>query len=245
MNRDIYQKIASLSDDKTALAILATNKEMNKDIYYLVIFGNRYPDLIKYRKDNESIKNLYLRSLQSIGKLKEEYGYTYVGGNPELQLNIFKYGHGNRWNFNQLLFNASKDGSLELVKYALEEEADIDFKYNDENPLIYASLNGHLEVVKYLVEKGANIHGDHYLALKWASEQGHLEVVKYLAEHGADIHDDGEDALRRAIVNGHLEVVKYLIEQGDNIYSFIHELRQASEKGHLEVVKYLKNKIFY
>jgi hypothetical protein len=34
MNRDIYQKIASLSDDKTALAILATNKEMNKDIYY-------------------------------------------------------------------------------------------------------------------------------------------------------------------------------------------------------------------
>jgi hypothetical protein len=33
MNRDIYQKIASLSDDKTALAILATNREMNNPLF--------------------------------------------------------------------------------------------------------------------------------------------------------------------------------------------------------------------
>jgi hypothetical protein len=30
MNKDIYQKIASLSDDTTALGILAINREMNK-----------------------------------------------------------------------------------------------------------------------------------------------------------------------------------------------------------------------
>jgi hypothetical protein len=89
MNRDIYQKIASLSDDRTVLAILATNKEMNKDIYYMTIFGNRYPDLIKYRKENESIKHLYLRSLETIGILKEQFDYTYASGNPEFQLNIF------------------------------------------------------------------------------------------------------------------------------------------------------------
>lgn len=71
MNRDIYQKIASLSDDKTALAILASIEEMNNK--YLAIFGTRYPDLIKYRQEDESIKKLYLRMLEIIGTLKEQY----------------------------------------------------------------------------------------------------------------------------------------------------------------------------
>jgi hypothetical protein len=128
ISKDILQKIASLSDDGTTLAILATSKEMNKDIYYLAILGKRYPDLIQYRKDNESLKKLYLRSLEVIGILKEQFDYTYVSGNPELQLNIFKKTKGR---VNELLFNASKYGSLELVKYALGKGANIHL-YNDQ-----------------------------------------------------------------------------------------------------------------
>jgi hypothetical protein len=85
--KDILQIIAENSDDKTALAILATNKEMNK--YYHNIFRKRYPDLIQYRKENESLKKLYLRSLEVIGTLKEQFDYSYVSGNPELQIKNF------------------------------------------------------------------------------------------------------------------------------------------------------------
>jgi hypothetical protein len=209
MNRDILQKIASLSDDKTALAILATNREMNK--YYPVIFGNRYPDLIQYKKENESLKKLYLRSLEVIGTLKEQFDYSYVSGNPELQLKIFKESKGK---VDELLFNASNKGSLELVKYSLEKGANI--HGNNDEALRWASANGQLEVVKYLVEQGANIHALNDNALIWASIYGHLEVVKYLVEHGANIHAQNDIALRYAISDGHLEVVKYLVEQMNN-----------------------------
>jgi hypothetical protein len=208
MNKDILQKIASLSEDKTALAILATNREMNKDIYYLAIFGKRYPDLIQYRKENESIKHLYLRSLEAIGILKEQFDYSYVSGNPELQLKIFKESKGN---FNELLIEASYYGSLELVKYALGKGANI--HASNDLALRWASQSGHLEVVKYLVERGADIHLFNDEALTWASSNGQLEVVKYLVEQGADIHAKDDEALKWASRNGHLEVVKYLNEQ--------------------------------
>jgi hypothetical protein len=235
LNRDIYQKIAEQSDDKTAINILDSNKEMNKDIYYIAIFGNRYPDLIKYRKDNESIKHLYLRSLKAIGKLKEEFNYTYISGNPELQLNIFKYGQRNIGNF---LIYASEHGSVELVKYALEQGADI--HTFDDDALRVTSYNGHLEVVKYLVEHGADIHTFDDDALRVTSYNGHLEVVKYLVEQGANIHAENDWALRYASEYGHYEIVKYLVEKGANIHAKNdYALRWASRNGHLEVVKYL------
>ena len=51
---------------------------------------------------------------------------------------------------------ASKNGHLEVVKYLVENKANIHAQ-NDE-ALRLASENGHLEVVKYLVENKANIH---------------------------------------------------------------------------------------
>jgi hypothetical protein len=122
---------------------------MNK--YYPVIFGNRYPDLIQYRKGNESLKKLYLRSLEAIGILKEQFNYTYVSGNPELQLRIFKESKGK---VDELLFNASNKGSLELVKYSLEKGANI--HTYDDAALRYASYYGYYEVIKYLVEQMNN-----------------------------------------------------------------------------------------
>jgi hypothetical protein len=163
MNRDIYQKIAEKSDDKTALLTLSSIRQMDKDIYYGTVFGKRYPDLIKYRKENESIKHLYLRMLESIGKIKEQFNYTYVSGNAEYQFTIFQESKGNVYD---LLINASKYGSLELIKYALEKGANI--HVYDDQALRTASGEGHLEVVKYLVEQGANIHALDDYALTWA-----------------------------------------------------------------------------
>jgi ankyrin repeat protein len=187
ISKDILQKIASVSDERTALAILASNKEMNKDIYYLAVFGKRYPDLIKYRQENEPFKKLYLRTLEIIRILKTYYDYSYISRNPELQLKLFIQ---NGKDVNNLLLNASQNGSLELVKYSLEKGANIHIEF----ALSYASQNGHLEVVKYLVEQGANIHAKDDLALREASLNGHLEIVKYLVEKEANIHAENDAA---------------------------------------------------
>jgi ankyrin repeat protein len=229
--KDILQKIAENADDKTALRILATNKEMNKNIYYQAVFGNRYPDLIKYREENESLKHLYLRMLETIGLVEEEFKIVYKEGNPEKILLTTN-------NIDQGLVWASERGKLRLVKWSLKNRANIHSESDE--ALRFASANGQLEVVKYLVEKGANIHAESDEALRLASENGHLEVVKYLVEQGANIHANNDIALRYASSDGHLEVVKYLVEQGANIHAQDDwALRWATKYGYLEVVKYL------
>jgi ankyrin repeat protein len=135
------------------------------------------------------------------------------------------------------LRSASKHGYLEIVKYLVENGANIHAK--DDEALTLASYNGRLNVVKYLIEKGANIHAKDDDALKWALQNAHLEVVKYLVEKGADIHSY-DDALKWALQNGHLDVVKYLVENGANIHANDdYALRLASRNGHLEIVKLL------
>ena len=115
------------------------------------------------------------------------------------------------------LFTAAGKGDLKLVKWLLQEGADIDTKSNNRwTVLMYASQHGQLEVVKWLLEKGADINAkndNRWTALIYASENGHLETVKWLLQEGADI--DAKDYYRRTALmfacgNGHLEICKYL-----------------------------------
>ena len=137
---------------------------------------------------------------------------------------------------------ASKNGHLEIVKYLVEQGADIHTQIDVNDALIKAILNGHLEVVRYLIEHGADIHAQNDSALRWASHNGHLEVVKHLVEHGADVHAEDDHALRLASEHGHLDIVKYLTEHGADVHAENDDaLKEAREWGHLEVVKYLES----
>ena len=90
------------------------------------------------------------------------------------------------------LIIASRNGHLALVRYLVEQGADME---NTDNhlwtPLIGASDSGHLEVVRYLLEQGANrdkasIGGR--TSLHCAAFYGHLETAKLLMEYGADLN---------------------------------------------------------
>ena len=152
-----------------------------------------------------------------------------------------------------ILPKAAYYGHLEIVKYLVENGADINAKDNNGwTSLIHAAYNGHLEVVKYLVENKADINAigkyfgfDGLTSLMFASMNGHLEVVKYLVENGANINDRNE-ALMGASISGHLEVVKYLVENGADIntkdYVGITPLIYASMFGNFELVEYLIEK---
>ena len=106
------------------------------------------------------------------------------------------------------LYQAAKNGHLEVTKLLLEYRADV--HADDDYALCLASSNGHVDVVKLLLESGANVHACDDYALCWASTSGHLDVVKFLVEFGANIHADNDHALHWASKNGQVEVVEYL-----------------------------------
>lgn len=78
MNKDIYMKIVGEMSDKDVLSMLSVNKKFNDPEFFRQIMFQRYPLLIKYRKEGESWKMLYLRMVTYILKLKEEYNIDYI-----------------------------------------------------------------------------------------------------------------------------------------------------------------------
>ena len=118
---------------------------------------------------------------------------------------------------------AARNGHLEIVKYLVENGADMESQ-NDptsatggEDAVLMAARNGHLAVVQYLVEKGADPDVHTFMKktpLIWAAQFGHLEVVKYLAEQGADIRAFNDLPLIWADSNGYGDIVRYLASQG-------------------------------
>jgi hypothetical protein len=214
---------------------------------------SRYPNIQKYKKQNESWKEFFLKTIYYISKLKKEFQFEYTDGDFQEYYEILK-----NYTFYHLLGKAAQIGAFSLVKYAIQNGATphiLDLEYaakgghlhiikyltgNDSNisSLIYASSYGYYNIAKYLVEQGVDIHVLNTSLLE-ASKTGYVNIVKYLVEHGADIHVDNNKALQKASANGHLNVVKYLVQQGANIYFKTQALQLAT--GYAPVVKYLKN----
>ena len=183
-------------------------------------------------------------------------GELYFSSLPDIRATFEKeeIKHEKPDDFEDDIFEASRQGMLSSIKYLIEEcHEDVETKDdNGYTPLMFASLNGNLNLVKYLIEEcHANVetkdnNGNHPLIA--ASFDGNLRVVKYLFE---ECHADPEAKNNReytplilASQEGHLEIVKYLVEtchanvETKNDHGST-PLSIASQEGHLEVVKYL------
>jgi len=124
-----------------------------------------------------------------------------------------------------VLMYASYNGEIEIVKYLIDNGANINLQSKHDgkygfSALTEASRNGHIEVVKYLIDNGADINlqiNYGYTALIEASRNGHIEVIKYLIDNGADINiqdRSGKTALIYATDNKNKEIAKYLKSKG-------------------------------
>ena len=90
------------------------------------------------------------------------------------------------------LIIASYNGHLDVVRYLVEQGADIEkaVDYGD-TPLIWASAEGPLEVVRYLLEQGADVNKTNdsgSTSLHMAAYHGNLEMAKLLMVYGADLN---------------------------------------------------------
>ena len=90
------------------------------------------------------------------------------------------------------LYVASSNGHFAVVRYLVEQGADMEKVHNDGfTSLIRASMNGHLEMVRYLLEQGANrdkVNNYDNTSLHLAANWGHLEIAQLLMVYGADLN---------------------------------------------------------
>lgn len=153
------------------------------------------------------------------------------------------------WDGLTALVPAANQGHEEIVKFLIEQGADLHAKDKDGvNPLMEASVMGHTAVVKMLLDAGASASevSDTGVSALWlAAGEGRLEVVKLLFEVGhADINNaraDGVTALMAAAAGGHPKTVKYLLDKGVDPQAEdkdgLPALATAAEKGNLEVLQ--------
>jgi ankyrin repeat protein len=153
------------------------------------------------------------------------------------------------------LIEASQDGTLEHVKYFIEQkDANIHEKDKDGwTPLMRAAkLNGDPEVLKYLVSKGSDItiRSNSGRSLLHASAQANenVEIIKYIVSLKLDVNirnNDGDTPLHDAANwNKNVEVIKYLISQGADVNSKNNDKRTplhnaAAHNKNIEIIKYL------
>jgi ankyrin repeat protein len=92
------------------------------------------------------------------------------------------------------LLQAAADGSLEGVKEALRQGADVNARAQfGDTALNLAAEHGHKDVVQCLLDKGADIHnlgGADKTPIMNAAFAGNIGIVRLLLEKGARVTDD-------------------------------------------------------
>ena len=118
---------------------------------------------------------------------------------------------------------ACKNGHLEVVRFLIENNANINAKSNKGfTPLIHACIKGHLEIAKLLIDNHADINiKDSFLftALVWAYRNRHFEIAKLLIDAGADVNVkyDDRSILMNACREKFFDFAKLLAENGANV----------------------------
>ena len=131
-----------------------------------------------------------------------------------------------------MLSFAAEGGSLDIVKYLIDEKGAKDI----EGALAPAEKYNHKYVIDYLQQKIKKIKDFHD-----ASLSGDVEKFKKLTDIDFKDKDELNIALRNVSLNGdptidHLNVVKHLVEKGADAFS--DAMFFAAEAGNLDLVKY-------
>lgn len=109
---------------------------------------------------------------------------------------------------NKPLLWASRNGSLDVLKYLHMKGADI--RNNNDKAFRLACEYGHFEIVKYLHENGAHIRALNDYSIRVAEINNHTNIVNYLLQNGAFL---------RHIPN-HLDIVIVMCESRENMELF-------------------------
>jgi hypothetical protein len=127
--------------------------------------------------------------------------------------------------FGSWLHCACTDGQIAIVKYLVENGADVNLRGDtfDAGPITYAASWGHLHVVEYLFAKGAtlDVSTPFRNPLFATIHDGHTNIAQFLLDAGIDRHvlyrrESGKlrNALSFAMDRGAKDIVALLIKAG-------------------------------
>ena len=264
MNKDVYLKIASEMDDKDILAMLSVNRKFNDPEFFRQIMFQRYPLLIKFRKEKEDWKQLYLRMVTYILKLKEEYDEDYIPApsfNPKRVYYNFKIQEGYDLEFSEtyivdeILRYIGESGNEKLIQETIE---DYDLKMqprvlNGMNYLLDGIVKGgHLELLrKYGVKFRPN-----YFTIKYAVSSGNQNMIEYIENLLKELGKENEESTlvnkrEGAIESGNLNLVekyryidkKYLEEAYTSVDTGECFDNSFKDAGSFEVFQYLLDNV--
>ena len=213
--KDLIIKIGVKLDLSGIFELSMTDKKLNKLIQENIFWMNKFYFDYKYYPENikswselyKYVTNIDPDDLLWEGVEKNNLNYVIIG--LIRGANISKRTKRNSQSSMSVLDKACRIGNLEIVKYLVEQGADI--TGNKGEPIRNSILSMHVEITKYLLKRGAFIYNINS-ALKWAIKEGGLEMVKCLVEQGADIYDDEYEPgpLAIAYENGHSEIVAWI-----------------------------------
>uniref|UniRef100_A0A0A9WC50 Ankyrin repeat and KH domain-containing protein 1 n=1 Tax=Lygus hesperus TaxID=30085 RepID=A0A0A9WC50_LYGHE len=149
------------------------------------------------------------------------------------------------------LMEAAQEGHLDLVRYLLEANADVNAQtQTGDTALTYACENGHTEVAKLLLQYGADLEHESEggrTPLMKACRAGHLCTVKFLLSQNANVNkqttNNDHTPLSLAAAGGHIAVVELLLAHSANPFHKLKDnstmLIEAAKGGHTNVVQLL------
>jgi len=135
------------------------------------------------------------------------------------------------------LFSASQNGHLDVVKFLLEQGADVNAKCKEDDSLYVASENGHVHVIKLLLERGADINAlgfKNRTALGAACYRAQIDVVRFLIARGARVNNDENPPIVIACFGINEETKKHVNMVGfwDRKYEVVLELLKNGANEH-------------
>ena len=265
---DIYQHIASFSDDITVLRMLSTNRKFNDPILFQRMIRNRYPLLERYKLPYEDWKHFYLRMIQAIYSLAEN-DFPYVPDvrfNPvEIYQKLQKPRKDDYWGrgWGEGIDYSSAIGRLDLLKIIVEsaKARKQEININTINSAVSNAVRiKNTPILEYLMEI-FNYRNYDYIVETAASHNNSEIFDRYLdqvadyvrvMDAAASSGNAGfiyklldknpnmklREPLYTAAKRGNMEVVRILLNANNN-YDLNYALQGAGKNGHIEILKLL------
>lgn len=166
--------------------------------------------------------------------------------------------------YTSAMLNAVSGNHIDIVKYFLEKNIDVDAKKYETMPsaLILSVIQTNVAMTQLILQYNPALTcfnnklaiGNDKTPLHIAAEKGLLKIVEMLVDAGADVNakelvdekmpeysSDGRSVLHMAVKEGHIETVTYLLQHDADIYATDKHghtvLHYAAAYGHPEFVE--------
>ena len=181
-DKDIYEYIVNLAEDRDVINMLSVNKKFNDDLYFRKILERRYPLLLKFKLEDETYKQFYLKMVKYMAKLWEEYEIPYIPAksfDPGFFSYMSKY---HRDIYTDSLKYAVEAENKKLIEYFLEKGGKFSrFSYQ------IVGKRGSVDILKFILAKFPPPYEWLQETLILAEDNGNQPVVEYLLNAGIKV----------------------------------------------------------